>query len=88
VEAGVGLAARAAQNQDGSLELSIRCSKFAQSVHVEAPGYVADDQYFHMAPDSGRVLRLQPRAPRGPERPAGSVHALNADAPCRMVMTQ
>jgi beta-mannosidase len=79
-----------------SYALHIHSRLFAQSVHVEMPGFVADDQYFHMAPNSTRALTLRARAPvrapsRAPERAAaapprlhGMVHALNAAASCRI----
>ena len=79
----VRLSASARRLEDG-LEIDIACQGFAQSVHIEAPGYVADDQYFHMAPRSRRTLRLTSRA-RGREQPfEGTVYALNSAAACRV----
>ena len=51
-EGDVGLAAAAVPGDRGRYALTIQTRKFAQSVHVEMPGFVADDQYFHMAPET------------------------------------
>ena len=75
----VGLSANASPAEDG-WHLSIECKGFAQSVHVEAAGFVADDQYFHMAPHAKRTLRLKPRN-SGAMSFEGTVHALNAATP-------
>jgi beta-mannosidase len=78
----IGLAADATPLDEETLRLDIRCRGFAQSVHVEMPGFIADDQYFHMAPNSRRTLTVK-------RRPAarvfeGTVHALNSTASCRI----
>jgi beta-mannosidase len=79
----VGLSASAHWLEDG-VEVEIACRGFAQSVHIEAPGYVADDQYFHMAPRTRRTLRLASRS-RGREQPfEGTVYALNSGVACRV----
>jgi len=49
---------------------------------VDIPGFVADDQYFHMIPNSARTLTLRPRKSPAPKAPQGIVHALNAASPC------
>ncbi len=66
--------------------LGVQCKAFAQSVHVDVPGFVADDQYFHMTPNSTRTLTLQPRKTAVAKVPEGSVHALNAAFPCRIAI--
>jgi beta-mannosidase len=75
----VGLSAVASPAGEG-WRLNIECKGFAQSVHVEAAGFVADDQYFHMAPHAKRTLTLKPRTPAA-KSIEGIVHALNAAAP-------
>jgi beta-mannosidase len=75
----IGLSANASPAEDG-WHLSIECKGFAQSVHVEAAGFVADDQYFHMAPHAKRTLKLKPRN-SGATSFEGTVHALNAASP-------
>ncbi len=79
-DADPGLSASAAQ-VGAAWRLDIQSKHFAQSVHVDAPGFVADDQYFHMIPNSTRALTLVPR--KGSESDAfnGTVQALNAASP-------
>jgi beta-mannosidase len=85
-EGDVGLSATATPGEGGAWDLRIQCRKFAQSVHVEAPGFVADDQYFHMAPKSTRHVRLRRRPSADPAIAEATVHALNAAASCRVVI--
>ena len=77
----VGLTASASAVGD-AWRLNIMSKGFAQSVHVDIPGFVADDQYFHMIPNSARTLTLRPRKSPAPKAPQGVVHALNAASPC------
>jgi beta-mannosidase len=84
-EGDVGLGAVAVQRGE-RYSLTLQTRKFAQSVHVEMPGYIADDQYFHMEPKTTRVIELRPRktdpaAAGRPRSPHGLVHALNAAWP-------
>lgn len=73
----VGLSATARTVTDG-IEVEITSRGFAQAVHIEAPGYVANDQYFHLAPRSSRVVSLKRRSPAGSEPFEATVHALNS----------
>ena len=85
--ADIGLTAEAAALAEGVFRLSIRCKDFAQSVHADVPGFIADDQYFHMAPNTTRSLILRRRAVPSASPGAsleGTVHALNAVAACRI----
>ncbi len=75
-------------------ELRIHSRRFAQCVHVDMPGFIADDQYFHMAPNSTRTLTLRARAPSGAAAmqtaappPHATLYALNAAAPCRVTVS-
>jgi beta-mannosidase len=79
----VGLSATARAVRD-HIEVHIESRGFAQAVHIEAPGYVADDQYFHLAPRSNRTVTLMRRSSDvlGPFE--GTVHALNALATRRI----
>jgi beta-mannosidase len=82
----VGLAATAIP-AGTDWRVQIQCKGFAQSVHVDAPGFVADDQYFHMIPNSSRVLTLRPRRELN-RAPEGMVHALNAASPAVMAVAR
>ncbi len=85
LEGDVGLEAVAVRRGE-RYSVTLQTRKFAQSVHVEMPGYLADDQYFHMAPKTTRVIELRPRqadpaAAGRPRPPHGLVYALNAAWP-------
>jgi beta-mannosidase len=82
----VGLSATA-RVVDDCVEVDIKSRGFAQAVHVEAAGYVADDQYFHLAPGSRRTVRLTARSAREIGPFEGIVHALNAVAAHRIGLT-
>jgi beta-mannosidase len=77
-EPDVGLTAVASARADSDFDVKISTRRFAQSVWIEAEGFVAEDAYFHLAPGTDTTVRLQ-RIPLEPERALrGRVHALNA----------
>ena len=77
-EPDVGLTAVASARSDSDFDLKISTRRFAQSVWIEADGFVADDAYFHLAPGAATTVRLR-RVPHEPQRSLrGRVHALNA----------
>ncbi len=45
---------------NGDLELEVSCARFAQSARIEAPGWRAQDNYFHLAPGTPRTILLRP----------------------------
>lgn len=81
----IGLVASARTVSDG-IEIDVQTQAFAHSVHIEAPGYLADDQYFHLAPRSRRTVTLKPYAAK-PSAFEGVVYALNATHPRRLVLS-
>ena len=74
-ESDVGLSAHARLHDPQTIELTLHTRKLAQGVHVDVPGFAADDDYFHMVPNAERriVLRGHARQPV-----TGFVHALNS----------
>ena len=84
LDAKVGLSALLTPLDAQLYELRIQSSGFAQSVHVDMPGFLSEDQYFHMAPKSTRTLQLRSRSTAVPARIHGLVHALNSAASCRV----
>jgi beta-mannosidase len=74
----VGLSARAQVQPNGDALLSVSTVRFAHCVTIDVPGYLAEDQYFHLAPHHERAIRLRPL--REGVRPKGTVKALNAKA--------
>jgi beta-mannosidase len=85
-QADVGLSAMARVVGE-SVEVDVGTRAFAQAVHIEAPGYVADDQYFHLTPRSRRTVVLTPRSPGATGTFEGTLHALNTAAVHRIGMT-
>ncbi len=65
---------------DGSVEVTLRCDRFAAWVHLDVPGFVADTAYFHLAPGVERTVRFVPVATPAPQF-GGRVMALNGVYP-------
>ena len=66
-------------DEQGDVVITVVATKLALAVSVEAVGFLADDDCFHMAPSQKRRLRLRPVD--GRRRPLrGIVRALNARA--------
>jgi beta-mannosidase len=70
------LRARASPRPDGSFALELSCERFAQAVVVRAPGFRADDNWFHLAPGLPRTIQLRAEEPG--RIPSGRALALNA----------
>ena len=83
VTADVGLEASTVVRPDGRFQVEVRTRHFAQSVRLDVPGFDADDQYFHLAPNDTRRVMLMPRV-GAPKSPEGTAQALNAAAPTRL----
>jgi beta-mannosidase len=77
----VGLEARAREIGDGCVQLTVRAARLALGIHFEIPGFIADDEYFHLAPHGEAQVTL-----RGAGRlPAGAcVSAINMTTPVRI----
>ena len=70
----LGLQTRLTPQGDGA-QLEIVARHWAVGVHVDVPGWMPDDNHFHLAPGSARTLAL--RRVREQAALAGSLHALN-----------
>nr|MBW4049499.1 glycoside hydrolase family 2 protein [Pseudomonadota bacterium] len=70
----------------GGYLLTLGCMRFAQSVAIDAPGFIADDGFFHLVPGRPRVLRLRREESRETSR-RGTVTALNAETRARFDLT-
>jgi beta-mannosidase len=80
----IGLAATAAPIGDGRWRLTIRAQRFAQSVALRLDGFRPDDNWFHLAPGTERIVTLEPL--HDDDRPpVGDVRAINAIAGCAIV---
>jgi beta-mannosidase len=76
VHADVGLTADVAPAPGGALRVTARAERLAWSVVVEAPGFRADDDWFHLAPGRPHALLLRPLRPGAVL--SGRLRALNA----------
>lgn len=59
MENDIGLTARAIMLDDHTACLTVATRQLAQGVHLEAPGYEADTDYFHLAPNTEMELFLR-----------------------------
>jgi len=65
---------------DGAVDVTLRCERFAASVHFDVAGFVPDAAYFHLAPGVERHVRFLPVATPAPAF-GGRVMALNGAYP-------
>jgi len=72
----LGLHASVVRQGEDRAVLTVTTERFAQSVHIEASGWRASDNYFHLEPGGTRTVSLLPERPAA--RLAGTVTALNA----------
>ena len=63
-EHSIGLFAAARRGGEGTWVLDVSTERLAQWVSVRAPGFVAEDSWFHLPPGTTRTLELRP-APTG-----------------------
>ncbi|MEJ0003618.1 MAG: glycoside hydrolase family 2 protein [Pararobbsia sp.] len=75
VELGLGAVLERAPG-DGGWTLALTARRFARFVQIVDPHYIAEDNFFHLAPGRTRRVRLQARDPQAGV-PAGAVRALN-----------
>jgi beta-mannosidase len=61
-------------------EVTLRAGRFVQAVHLDAAGYLPDDNYFHLMPDTTKTVRFEP-VTETPLQFAASVDALSLEAP-------
>jgi beta-mannosidase len=71
----VGLQASVRWLDDRHAELSLSSTHVARGVHLEVPGFVADDDFFHLSPCTPRCISLRSQRP---QPLSGWVHAINA----------
>lgn len=71
----LGLTATVNPSQGRAYQLELRTQKYAQSVVISAPGFLPDDNYFHLEPEGRRTIALRPQRPDA--RLQGSLTALN-----------
>lgn len=80
-DADLGLSAEVIRHDHLTINLTVRTQRFAQGVHFDVPGYVADAEYFHLAPDSEVCVTLRSLEERAF---GGVVRAVNSRAELRL----
>ncbi|HVT33361.1 MAG TPA: glycoside hydrolase family 2 protein [Rhodanobacteraceae bacterium] len=84
VEYDVGLAVEALPAGEGpGREIVVSTRRFAQSVTIDAPGFLPDDNGFHLAPGQRRRVTLRPTGRARPSFARYSASALNAETAAR-----
>ncbi|HET7222269.1 MAG TPA: glycoside hydrolase family 2 protein, partial [Rhodanobacteraceae bacterium] len=78
-EADIGLTASIEQGGDDASVLRIGTRRFAQTVFLHAPGYLPEDNGFHLAPGQTRTVGLRPHGDPQRRRAHGNAVALNAE---------
>lgn len=83
VQEGEGLSAMAQPQADGTVQVTIEAAHLLLSVHFEVPGWLPDDEYFHLAPQEQRTVTLRPLPPPAarPRVWRGTVQAVNLAQP-------
>lgn len=76
-----GLAATWRAVDADRVDVTVTTERFAQSVHFDIPGFLADDDYFHLEPGGRSVVRCEREPTARPQPFRGSVAALNAAVP-------
>jgi beta-mannosidase len=72
----VDITAALGDDERGVPTLKVSSTRFAQSVYIDTPGAVPEDNYFHLIPGESRTIRF-PNATAG-QRIQGTVRALNS----------
>lgn len=72
------LAAEAGDDGGGAFVI-VSADRLAQSVNLAVPGYLPDDNWFHLAPDQQKLVRLHPFGER-PERIEAEIRQLGSSS--------
>lgn len=62
---------------------AVRTKRFAQSIALDVPGFVCEDNYFHLGPEMEAQVRL--RATEEARGKQGTAQALNASMPVKLM---
>jgi beta-mannosidase len=82
-EPDVGLSATATMVDAHTVELIVRTQRLAKGVYFDVPGYQAEDEFFHLAPNCEAHVLLRRT---GTQPLIGTVHAINSGKEARLDM--
>lgn len=63
-------------SENGYLQLKLQCNKFLYAVNIECPGFIADNNYFHLMPKTVKIVTLK-KTDHQLKRIKGYVNAVN-----------
>jgi beta-mannosidase len=72
------LVAEIGENAEGAF-IMLSTDRLAQSVSIAAPGYLPDDNWFHLAPSQQKLVRLHPFGEK-PDRIEGEIRQLGSSS--------
>jgi beta-mannosidase len=84
--AGAAVVAEAQVAGENTWDVRLESDRFLYAAHFDAAGFVADDNYFHLAP--GRTKCVVLRSTAGAQKLHGYVEALNLDDTVRIVVNE
>lgn len=82
----LGLTAHLNPLENGDIEVQINCQRLALALHIEAEGFIADDAYFHLAPNHNKKVILHNQQAK-PKNLYGNLTALNTLTPIPLSIT-
>ena len=82
--ADLGIEASAERVNDGRWRLTVRAKKTAHAVAIDARGFVADDDFFHVPAGASHVTDLLGQG----ATISGTVRALNASFPVKIAVAR
>jgi beta-mannosidase len=82
----IGLRAVARKRAAGCYDLTVTTTGFAQAICIDAPGYTARDNWFHLAPGASRTIQLSAAQPS--TSLSATLHALNTYAVSRVALSE
>lgn len=86
IERDLGLEAIVRADGAGHASIELRTRQFAQSVTIDVPGYLPDDNYLHLAPGARTLIRLTALEER--RHVEGTVRALNGSETVRLAVAR
>ena len=84
-QSNLGLEAQACPTPDGRYQLTVCANRFAQAVHIDARGYHASDDFFHIEPGRPYTLTLTPMD-KTPKPLNGYLNAANSTHRARIIL--
>jgi beta-mannosidase len=85
--AGAAVAAEMRPSDSGGWEAILRSDRFLYAAHLDVPGLIAEDDYFHLVPGREKRVALAARS-GGIASPRGFLEAVNLGEPVRITLRE